>query len=99
MEHRPPAPPATPSGGVRVRATAPRFGVPAPLLGAGRDGQDDRNITVDRSALVGRTAECARLEQELRKARGGNAAILVLRGRQGLGKTALLDHAVNRASG
>jgi DNA-binding CsgD family transcriptional regulator len=56
-------------------------------------------MTMDGSALVGRTAECARLEQELQKARGGNAAILVLRGRQGLGKTALLDHAVSRASG
>jgi predicted ATPase len=54
---------------------------------------------MDGSALVGRTAECARLEQELQNARGGNAAILVLRGRQGLGKTALLDHAVGRASG
>src|SRR3954451_3547212 len=56
-------------------------------------------MTMDGSALVGRTAECARLEQELQKARDGKAAILVLRGRQGLGKTALLDHAVSRASG
>jgi DNA-binding CsgD family transcriptional regulator len=54
---------------------------------------------MDGSALVGRTAECARLEQELQKARDGKAAILVLRGREGLGKTALLDHAVSRASG
>jgi DNA-binding CsgD family transcriptional regulator/tetratricopeptide (TPR) repeat protein len=87
------------SGDVRVGSTAPRFDVPARLLRAGRDGQDDKNMTMDGSALVGRTAECARLEQELQKARGGNAAILVLRGRQGLGKTALLDHAVSRASG
>src|SRR3954453_7373113 len=82
-----------------MRATAPRCDVPARLLHAGRDGQDDRNMTMDGSALIGRTAERARLEQEIHKARGGNAAILVLRGRQGLGKTALLDHAVSRASG
>ena len=56
-------------------------------------------MTMDGSALVGRTAERARLEQEIQKARGGNAAILVLRGSQGLGKTALLDHAVSQASG
>src|SRR4051794_37531855 len=82
-----------------MRATAPRFDVPALLLHAGRDGQDGRNMTMDGSALVGRTAECARLEQELQKARDGKAAILVLRGREGMGKTALLDHAVSRASG
>src|SRR3954451_7298813 len=56
-------------------------------------------MTMDGSALVGRTAECARLEQELQKARDGEAAILVVRGSQGLGKTALLDHAVSQASG
>lgn len=56
-------------------------------------------MTMDGSGLVGRTAECARLEHELQKARDGKAAILVLRGRQGLGKSALLDHAVSRASG
>jgi DNA-binding CsgD family transcriptional regulator len=61
--------------------------------------RDDVNMAMDGSALVGRTAERARLEQELQKARGGNAAVLVLRGLQGLGKTALLDHAVSRASG
>jgi DNA-binding CsgD family transcriptional regulator/tetratricopeptide (TPR) repeat protein len=54
---------------------------------------------MDGSALIGRTAERARLEQEVQKARGGHAAVLVLRGSQGVGKTALLDHAVRRASG
>jgi DNA-binding CsgD family transcriptional regulator len=82
-----------------MESTAPRFDVPARLLRAERDGQDDRNMTMDGSALIGRTAECARLEQEVQKARGGHAAVLVLRGSQGLGKTALLDHAVSRASG
>src|SRR3954470_17589041 len=82
-----------------MRTTAPTCDAPAPLLHAARDGQDDRNMTMDGSALVGRTAECARLEQELHKARDGKAAILVVRGSQGLGKTALLDHAVSRASG
>src|SRR3954471_6712522 len=99
MEHRPPGALPTGSGDVRVRSTAPRFDVPAPLLRAGRDGQDDRNMTMDGSALIGRTAECARLEWEIQEARGGHAAILVLRGRQGVGKTALLDNAVSRASG
>src|SRR3954471_227500 len=99
MEHRPPGSAPTASDGVRVRSTAPRSEVPARLPHARRDGQDDRNVTMDGSALVGRTVECARLEQELQKARDGKAAILVLRGRQGLGKTALLDHAVSRASG
>src|SRR4051812_20831919 len=54
---------------------------------------------LDAPALVGRTAECARLEQEIQKARAGHAAVLVLRGGPGLGKTALLDHALRRASG
>src|SRR4051794_11967842 len=82
-----------------MRSTAPRVDVPARLLRAGREGLDDRNMTMDGSALIGRTAERARLEQEVQKARGGRAAVLVLRGSQGLGKTALLDHAVSRASG
>src|SRR3954447_1048825 len=82
-----------------MRSTAPRLDVPARLLRSGRDGQDDRNMTMDGSALIGRTAERARLEQEVQKARDGHAAVLVLRGSQGLGKTALLDHAVSRASG
>jgi DNA-binding CsgD family transcriptional regulator/tetratricopeptide (TPR) repeat protein len=56
-------------------------------------------MTMDGSALIGRTAERARLQQEVQKARGGHAAVLVLRGSQGLGKTALLEHAVSRASG
>jgi DNA-binding CsgD family transcriptional regulator len=56
-------------------------------------------MTMDGSALIGRTAERARLEQEVQKARGGHAAVLVLGGSQGLGKTALVDHAVSRASG
>src|SRR3954471_9487690 len=99
MEHRPPGSAPTASDGVRVRSTAPRCDVPARLLHARRDGQDDRDMTMDGSALVGRTAECARLEQELQKARDGKASVLVLRGRQGMGKTALLDHAAVRASG
>src|SRR3954454_13826335 len=99
MEHRPPGSAPTASDGVRVRTPAPRFEVPARLPHARRDGQDDRNVTMHGSALVGRTAEWARLEQELQKARDGKAAILVLRGGEGLGKTALLDHAVSQASG
>jgi DNA-binding CsgD family transcriptional regulator len=55
--------------------------------------------TMDGPALVGRTAECARLEQAMQRSRGGHAAVLVVRGEQGLGKTALLDHAVSQAWG
>src|SRR5690242_10264359 len=57
------------------------------------------DATMDGPALVGRTAECARLEQEMQRSRGGHAAVLVVRGEQGLGKTALLDHAVSQARG
>src|SRR4051812_45290161 len=94
MEQCPPG-----SGDVPMRSTAPRVDVPARRPHARRDGQDDGTMTMDGSPLVGRTAECARLEQELQTARDGKAATLVLRGREGLGKTALLDHAVSRASG
>lgn len=49
--------------------------------------------------LVGRHPERARLEALIDEARGGRSATLVVRGEAGIGKTALLDHAVSYAEG
>lgn len=47
--------------------------------------------------LVGRGSERARLDGLLADARGGESGALVLRGEPGIGKTALLEYAVERA--
>jgi DNA-binding CsgD family transcriptional regulator len=49
--------------------------------------------------LHGRSDEHARLDRLLEDARGGRSAVLVIRGEAGVGKTALLRHARERASG
>jgi DNA-binding CsgD family transcriptional regulator/tetratricopeptide (TPR) repeat protein len=49
--------------------------------------------------LAGRNAECAKLDQLLTAAREGQSGVLVLRGEAGIGKTALLEYLVERASG
>ena len=49
--------------------------------------------------LIGRSEECAQLDQLLGEARAGTSAILVLRGGAGAGKTTLLDYAAERAEG
>jgi DNA-binding CsgD family transcriptional regulator len=49
--------------------------------------------------LVGRAAECARLEGIVEGARGGRSGALIVRGEPGVGKTALLEHAVDGAAG
>jgi DNA-binding CsgD family transcriptional regulator len=49
--------------------------------------------------LIGRDAERARLGQLVKAARGGHSAVLVISGAPGVGKTALLDHAVESAAG
>jgi len=49
--------------------------------------------------LAGRGAERARLDRLLADARAGQSAVLVLRGEPGIGKTALLDHASECATG
>src|SRR4051812_29194032 len=51
------------------------------------------------AVLAGRGTECARLDQLLAHARMGQSAVLVLRGEPGVGKSALLDYAVERAAG
>jgi hypothetical protein len=47
--------------------------------------------------LVGRGAELARVEQLLAGARLGTSAVLVTSGEPGIGKTALLQHAIEQA--
>ncbi|HKR99760.1 MAG TPA: AAA family ATPase [Candidatus Dormibacteraeota bacterium] len=47
----------------------------------------------------GRSSERTRLDQMLGEARGGQSAVLVIRGEAGVGKTALLRYAAERASG
>ena len=49
--------------------------------------------------LIGREAELARIERVLETARGGGSDVLVLRGQPGIGKTALLRAAIERADG
>src|SRR4051812_21204581 len=47
--------------------------------------------------LVGRSLECARLERLLTAAKGGQSAVLVLRGEAGTGKSELLRYAAESA--
>lgn len=50
-------------------------------------------------SLRGRDGACQALEELLASARGGQSQILVLRGDAGIGKTALLNYFLERASG
>src|SRR6202011_6216145 len=50
-----------------------------------------------RAVLAGRATECARLDQLLEEAQRGRSAVLVLRGEPGIGKSALLEYAAERA--
>jgi DNA-binding CsgD family transcriptional regulator len=47
----------------------------------------------------GRSSESELLDRLLDDARGGRSAVLVIRGEAGVGKTALIRHAIDRASG
>lgn len=49
--------------------------------------------------LIGRRVECARLDALLRAARDGGSDVLVLLGEPGVGKTALIGHALGAAEG
>ncbi len=53
----------------------------------------------DDPPLVGRSAECARIEQLLDEVREGSSRVLVLRGDAGIGKTRLALWAIARADG
>src|SRR4029453_11027866 len=46
------------------------------------------------AVLVGRTAECAAIDQVLAGARDGSSGVIVVRGAPGIGKSALLDYAM-----
>jgi len=48
--------------------------------------------------LSGRGTECARLDQLLAEVQLGHSAVLVLRGEPGIGKSALLEYAAQRAA-
>jgi hypothetical protein len=50
-------------------------------------------------ALLGRANERNALDRVLGKVRGGQSAVLVIRGEAGVGKTALLHHCARQASG
>jgi hypothetical protein len=52
-----------------------------------------------RAVLAGRGTERARLDQLLADAHRGQSVVLVLRGEPGIGKSALLDYAAERAEG
>jgi DNA-binding CsgD family transcriptional regulator len=49
-------------------------------------------------ALVGRQAECERLDRLVEAARAGWSSVLVVRGEPGIGKSALLDYAASVAA-
>jgi DNA-binding CsgD family transcriptional regulator len=52
-----------------------------------------------RVALEGRAKECARIDEFLGSVRSGSSEVLVVRGEAGVGKTALLDYAMDHAEG
>jgi DNA-binding CsgD family transcriptional regulator len=65
---------------------------------AGAHGEALTDASRSHPALLGRTAECAAIERLLDASTRGESGSLVLRGEAGMGKTALLAHALERAS-
>src|SRR4051794_3251898 len=55
--------------------------------------------TAPASGLLGRRTECEALDHVVETVRAGQSAVLVVRGEAGVGKTALLAHLIERASG
>ena len=49
--------------------------------------------------LIGRESECLRLDELLDRARAGRSGAVAVRGDAGIGKTALLDYAIDRSAG
>lgn len=64
-----------------------------------RNVRSQRPMASRLPSLVGRDPELARLGQLLAAVRAGESAALVVRGEAGIGKTALLDFAAERADG
>lgn len=56
-------------------------------------------LATSSAPVVGRRGEIARIDELLDAARDGRGAVLVLRGAAGIGKSALLEHAVRAAAG
>jgi predicted ATPase len=52
---------------------------------------------LEMTTLLGRRDECTSLEGLLDRVRAGESGVLVIRGEAGVGKTALLDHAIESA--
>ena len=55
-------------------------------------------LTRTTTPLLGRERECAEIDRVLDSATAGESAALIVRGEAGIGKTALLDYAAERAS-
>jgi DNA-binding CsgD family transcriptional regulator len=55
-------------------------------------------MTVASTTLRGRSRECELLDEVIETVRGGESGALVVRGEAGVGKTALLEHAVRSAA-
>ncbi|MFI0241925.1 AAA family ATPase [Streptomyces sp. NPDC016845] len=66
-------------------------------MGGGDDRSHGRNEEMARRRLHGRDEEMARLDGLLGGAVAGAGGVLVVRGDAGIGKSALLDHAAERA--
>src|SRR5207302_3402791 len=58
-----------------------------------------RSAAYHRGVLVGRGPETAMIDRLLAQARSGLSGVLVVRGEPGVGKSALLEHAVETAKG
>src|SRR3954463_15339872 len=56
-------------------------------------------IAAETPVLLGRRSECETLDRLVATVRGGQSAVLVVRGEAGVGKTALLAYLIERASG
>src|SRR3954465_6083747 len=54
---------------------------------------------IPQPGLLGRRSECQTLDRYLEAVRGGESRALVVRGEPGVGKTALLQYAIDAASG
>src|SRR5947209_19005259 len=60
---------------------------------------DRAEIPGRKTDLIGRERERAAIDRLLDDATGGKSGVLVIRGEAGIGKSALLEHAAQRAEG